>query len=108
MPPCFPPRLTVWSMPRSRRRTRVRCLQPQAMHVNWFDDAIELASWGHVSAGYIQTSPIYDHAVAEAERRGWPVIKLGGTYLHPMLQPAETATAIVSMSVQLESVAAQV
>jgi hypothetical protein len=72
-----------------------------AMRVDWFDDTIELASWDHIPAGYIQTSPIYDHAAAEAQRRGWPVTRLQGTHLHPMLRPAETADAILAMSHRL-------
>jgi len=71
------------------------------MHISWFDDAIELANWDHVPAGFIQTSAIYDHAAAEAQRRGWPVANLHGTHLHPTLQPAETANAILSLSRQL-------
>jgi Alpha/beta hydrolase family len=71
------------------------------MHVGWFEDTIKLDNWDHVRGGYIQTSPIYDHAVAEAQRRGWPITTLHGTHLHPMLQPAETADAIVSMTGQL-------
>jgi hypothetical protein len=71
------------------------------MHIGWFDDAIELANWDHIPAGFIQTSAIYDHATAEAQRRGWPVANLQGTHLHPTLHPAETASAILSMSRQL-------
>jgi hypothetical protein len=71
------------------------------MHIAWFDDAIELDGWDHVPAGFIQTSAIYDHATAEAQRRGWPVANLQGTHLHPTLHPAETARAILSMSRQL-------
>jgi Alpha/beta hydrolase family len=71
------------------------------MQVNWFDDTIELANWGHIPAGYIQTSKIYDHAAAEAQRRGWPVTRLQGTHLDPALRPAETAEAILSMSRRL-------
>jgi hypothetical protein len=69
-----------------------------SMHVSWFEDTINLAGWDHVRAGYIQASSIYDHAFAEAQRRGWPVTRLQGTHLHPTLQPAETADAIISMS----------
>jgi Alpha/beta hydrolase family len=71
------------------------------MHIGWFDDAIELANWDHIPAGFIQTSAIYDHAAAEAQRRRWPVANLQGTHLHPTLHPAETASAILSMSRQL-------
>jgi hypothetical protein len=73
------------------------------MHVGWFDEAIELADWDHIPAGYVQTSAIYDHAAAEAQRRGWPVANLHGTHLHPTLQPEETAKAILAMSRQLVS-----
>ena len=71
------------------------------MHIGWFDEAIELAEWDHIPAGFIQTSAIYDHAAAEAQRRGWPVTNLYGTHLHPTLQPEETANAILAMSRQL-------
>lgn len=66
--------------------------------VDWFDDTIELARWDDVLAGFIQTSAIYDHSFAEAQRRGWPVARLQGTHLHPTLNPAETAGAIIAMS----------
>jgi hypothetical protein len=71
------------------------------LSVDWFDDAIELDNWDHVPAGFIQCSPIYDHATLEARRRGWPVVRLEGTHLHPTLEPAETMHAILSMSRQL-------
>lgn len=73
------------------------------MHIGWFDEAIELAGWDHIPAGFIQTSAIYDHATAEAQRRGWPVANLHGTHLHPTLQPEATANAILAMSRQLVS-----
>jgi hypothetical protein len=75
-----------------------------ALSVDWFDDAIELAGWDHISAGFIQCSPIYDHAALEARRRGWPVLNLEGTHLHPTLEPAETMRAILSISRQLDRV----
>jgi Alpha/beta hydrolase family len=68
----------------------------------WFDDTIELADWSGLPAGYIQTSAIYDHATAEAKRRGWPVARLHGTHLHPTLNPAETAAALIAMSDELK------
>jgi hypothetical protein len=71
--------------------------------LDWFDDTIELASWGHIPAGYIQTSDIYDHATLEAQRRGWPVARLHGTHLDPTLRPAQTADAILAMSRRLET-----
>jgi hypothetical protein len=71
------------------------------LNVSWFDDTIDLAGWDHVPSGFVQTSAIYDHAAVEALRRGWPVQRLDGTHLHPTIQPAETAAAILAMSRQL-------
>jgi hypothetical protein len=67
------------------------------LSIDWFDDTIELAGWDDVPAGFIQCSSIYDHAAQEAGRRGWPVVRLEGTHLHPMLEPAETVLAIESL-----------
>ncbi len=69
--------------------------------VAWFDDTIELAEWDHIATGFIQTSALYEHAAAEAHRRGWPVASLRGTHLHPTLCPGETASAILAMSRRL-------
>jgi hypothetical protein len=74
------------------------------MQVDWFDDTIELASWDHIPAGFIQTSGIYDHAALEAQRRGWPMARLHGTHLDPTLRPLETAEAILSLSRRLGAV----
>lgn len=68
------------------------------LRADWFNDKIQLDRWDHVPAGYIQASQIYDHATAEARRRGWPVAKLNGTHLDPSLRPVETSEAIMSMT----------
>jgi hypothetical protein len=73
------------------------------LSVDWFDDTIELANWDRIPAGFIQTSAIYDHSAAEAQRRGWPIARLQGTHLRPTLNPTETAGAIITMLHQLIS-----
>lgn len=74
---------------------------------DWIDDVIELKNWDHVPAGFIQTCELYDYAADEARLRGWPVTKLQGTHLHPILEPAETADAINSMIRQLTAASAR-
>jgi Alpha/beta hydrolase family len=64
------------------------------INASWFDDAIDLAPWDHIPAGYIQTSAYFDADAEEALRRGWPLKRLQGTHLHPTLEPDETALAI--------------
>jgi hypothetical protein len=67
--------------------------QPR-VSLTWFDDRIDLAPWTHIASGFIQTSDIFEHAADEARRRGWPVVQIKGTHLHPTLRPEETAAAI--------------
>lgn len=66
----------------------------------WFDDRIDLAPWSHIPSGFIQTSVFFDHAADEAQRRGWPALRIKGTHLHPTLQPDETAAAIEAICAQ--------
>jgi pimeloyl-ACP methyl ester carboxylesterase len=72
------------------------CEQP-AVALDWFDDTIDIAAWDNVPAGYIQTSRFYEAAAEDAQRRGWPVVRLEGTHLHPTLKPEETAIAIAEI-----------
>jgi hypothetical protein len=69
--------------------------------IDWFTDEITLERWDHVPAGYIQASKIYDHATAEAQRRGWPVANLNGTHLDPALRPVQMSEAIMAMAHRL-------
>jgi pimeloyl-ACP methyl ester carboxylesterase len=64
-------------------------------NLSWFDDTIDLAPWRHVPTGYIQTWSLCARSANEAERLGWPLMRIRGTHLHPMLRPDETAAAII-------------
>lgn len=68
--------------------------QPR-MTRDWFLDEIDLSPWGGVAAGYVQLCSYFDRSAEEAEKRGWPVVRLEGTHLHPTLEPQETAEAIL-------------
>jgi hypothetical protein len=79
---------------------RFRLDQPQ-FTLSWFDDAIDLKSWGHAPAGYIQLSKYFDQEMSEAEQRGWPTRHIMGTHLHPTLDPSQTAEAIIEVAKRL-------
>lgn len=68
--------------------------QPR-MPRDWFLDEIDLPPWGNVPAGYVQLCSVFDRSAEEAEKRGWPTVRLKGTHLHPTLEPQETAEAIL-------------
>lgn len=65
--------------------------------LTWFDDAFEMPDWSSSARGFIQTSPVFDNEAIRAEGRGWPMICLKGTHLHPALAPTETAGALLDM-----------
>ena len=68
--------------------------QPR-MTRDWFRDEIDLPPWSDVAAGYVQLCRFFDRSAQEAKKRGWPVVRLEGTHLHPTLEPGETAEAIL-------------
>lgn len=70
--------------------------QPR-MTRDWFFDEIDLPPWGDVAAGYVQLCGFFHRSAEEAEKRGWPVVRLKGTHLHPALEPQETAEAILQV-----------
>jgi pimeloyl-ACP methyl ester carboxylesterase len=70
--------------------------QPR-MTRDWFFDEIDLPPWRGVAAGYVQLCSYFDRSAEEAGKRGWPVVRLKGTHLHPTLEPQETAEAILQV-----------
>ena len=65
-----------------------------------FDDAVEVPPWQALHAGYVQTSDRFSHEAEKARERGWPVVVLKGTHLHPLLKPQETIDAILEVTRQ--------
>jgi pimeloyl-ACP methyl ester carboxylesterase len=63
--------------------------------VSWFEDSFNMPNWSCAKRAFIQTSPVFRDEATRAEERGWPVIRLKGTHLHPALAPEETAAALV-------------
>ena len=47
--------------------------------------------WPASRCGYVRLSAAYDGEAAEAERRGWPVVRLDGHHLLPLTDPETVA-----------------
>jgi hypothetical protein len=75
------------------------------MHRSWFNETASLGPWRHIASAYIQLSSLYGASAREAEQLGWPVIRLQGTHLHPVLEPQQTAEAISNAIEALRSAA---
>lgn len=93
-------RLAAWTgveqLAREPQRLEALRADCPRLPVAWFEDAIELSDRRRSPVAYIQTSPFHEQSAVEAERLGWPTQRLQGTHLHPLLEPAETASAILS------------
>jgi Alpha/beta hydrolase family len=63
----------------------------------WFDDRTDVPEWISRPCGYLRLSNLFEPETLDAVQRGWPVVHLDGTHLHPMLEPAETADALLSI-----------
>ncbi|HMJ10101.1 MAG TPA: hypothetical protein VK524_01785 [Polyangiaceae bacterium] len=70
---------------------------------SWVDDKVDIPSWHHLLAGYLQTSARFAPSASDAQQRGWPVRTLTGTHLHPMIAPGETADALLELVASITS-----
>lgn len=72
--------------------------EERAFPVDWLDQTLELEDRGDIPVGYLRLSHFYDPALAEAERRGWPVATIDGSHLHPAIMGTETAGALMAVA----------
>lgn len=105
----LPPWDEWWKTPTNRDTVGLTALEQQPelwgpvkeamprLPINWFDDVIRMPFWRKKPIGFIRTSKYFDFSAATAEKQGWPLVRLDGTHLHPLLAPEETAGAIVSI-----------
>lgn len=67
------------------------------LSVDWFEDSIEVPAWNDLPVGYVQTSSRFEREAETARSRGWPVIVVEGSHLHPFLEPVESTDAILAV-----------
>jgi pimeloyl-ACP methyl ester carboxylesterase len=75
-------------------RARVESEIPR-LKLTWFDDEFAMPDWSQAKRAFIRTGKWFDQEADKAEERGWCVVRLAGTHLHPTTRPAETASAIL-------------
>ncbi len=66
--------------------------------LSFFEEARPAAPWWpDAPAGYVRLSAAYDGPSEEAEKRGWPVIRLDGNHLQMVIDPKAVAEAILAL-----------
>jgi hypothetical protein len=83
-------------LPNEAERSRFDADLPQ-LTLDWFDDIVDVPAWDALHIGYVQTSERFSGEAENARARGWPVVALQGSHLHPLLAPVETAAAILAV-----------
>ncbi|NEA45665.1 alpha/beta hydrolase [Streptomyces sp. SID10815] len=58
-----------------------------------------------IGRGFLRLCAGYEFPAAEAERRGWPIIRLDQGHFHPLVDPEETARALVAVAARLVAAA---
>jgi pimeloyl-ACP methyl ester carboxylesterase len=82
------------------RRAFVAELRPLPLAV--YDEPIPVpATWPDAPGGYLQFSPPYDAAAAEARALGWPLIAMPGGHFQMLVDPAAVADALLDLLARL-------
>jgi alpha-beta hydrolase superfamily lysophospholipase len=82
------------------RRAFVAELHPLPLAV--YDEPIPVpASWPEAPGGYLQFSPPYDAAAAEARALGWPLIAMPSGHFQMLVDPAAVTHALLDLLARL-------
>jgi hypothetical protein len=65
----------------------------------YFEEAVPTpASWAEDRCRYLQFSEAYLPAAADAEAKGWPVVRLAGGHLHMLVDPSAVTEALLYLA----------
>lgn len=91
----FPPAVLERLLPDPMLRSRFVADLPETVPLAYFDERAPATDrWSSVPCGYLRLSGAYEGAAAEAERRGWPTIKVEADHLALLTRPAEIAVEL--------------
>ena len=65
----------------------------------WFEEAVPTpAAWTEDRCRYLQFSEAYLSSAADAEAKGWPVVRLAGGHLHMLVDPVAVSGALLHLA----------
>jgi hypothetical protein len=79
------------------RRSQFEADLPR-LPLSWFDAETDVPPWASSRCAYLRLSKPYEPEALTAERRGWTVVHIDGTHLHPMIEPEATADAVIALA----------
>lgn len=94
----FPPAELEAALPEAELRARFVAELPEVPMAYLEERAQVAPSWSSVPCGYLRLSGEYERAAVEAEREGWPTVRLEADHLAMLTRPVEIATALERMA----------
>ena len=79
------------------QRARVEADLPR-LPLAWFDAAIDVPAWDAYPCAYLRLSKLFEPEALTARARGWPLVHVDGTYLHPAIEPGATADSLLTLA----------
>lgn len=78
-------------------RAALRAEMPR-LPLRYFSETVRIPpDWTDVPCAYVRLSEAFEAVAADAEDRGWPVVRFAGGHLHLAVDPAAVAAAILSV-----------
>lgn len=94
----FPPQVLDELVPDEQARAGF-CADVPRLPLRYLEKvAPRSTGWQNLRCGYVQLSADYEAAAAEARRAGWPVVRMDGTHLSAVTEPAAVAGAVAGMA----------
>ena len=85
-------------VPESGTREALRGDMPR-LPLRYFEGAVSVpGGWTEAPCGYVRLSEAFEPVAADAEERGWPVIRMTAGHLHLAVDPVSVASAILSVA----------
>jgi hypothetical protein len=83
-----------------RRRALVADLRPRGRSF-WQEPIPVPRRWPDAPCAYLRWSPVYDGAAADAERRGWPVLRRDAGHFQLLVDPPQVADDLLALVADL-------
>ncbi len=79
-------------------RETLRAEMPR-LPLRYFENLVKVPSgWTEASCGYVRLSEAFEAVAADAEERGWPVVRFTAGHLHLAVDPVSVCSAILSLA----------
>lgn len=71
----------------------------RSLPLAYFEEAVPVPrNWLAARCGYLRLSELYEPVAADAESRGWPVVRVEGGHLHMLVDPGVVTAGLMELA----------